>query len=88
MADSVWYHRLGWAVWLNLLAVAVCGWLAGQHQANGVASALVCVLASLVYGWLGVAGVRRKAGEGYIVLAVALVVVNWLGFALLDWWLA
>jgi len=88
MGEGLWYRRLGWVVWLNLVAVAVCGWLASRHVGNGIASAMVCVVVSLVYGWLGIAGVRHKVGEAYILLAVGLMIANWLGFALMDWWLA
>jgi len=59
MGEGLWYRRLGWVVWLNLVAVAVCGWLASRHVGNGIASAMVCVVVSLVYGWLGIAGVRH-----------------------------
>jgi len=90
MEKGGWYRALGWVMWLNLLGVAGVGWLARQQGATvsgSVAEALLCLLMSVLYGCLAIVAARQRLGENCMVLAVALLMANWLGLALLDWWL-
>ncbi|MDC7717744.1 hypothetical protein PQU95_11030 [Vogesella sp. DC21W] len=91
MEKSRWYRAVGWVVLLNLLGVAGVVWLARQQGATvsaSMAEALLCLLMSVLYGCLAIVAARRRLGENCMVLAVALVMGNWLGLALLDWWLS